>query len=57
MKKAVSKKEFITAENNMNNLLAIVTQKGGFDYLTKKESAELNRYTQIVKTFEDCIEK
>ena len=53
MRKAVSKKVFIIAENNMNDLLAIVTKKGGFDYLTKKERADLNTYTQIVKTYED----
>ena len=37
----------------MNDLLAVVTKKGGFDYLTKKESAELLKYTQIVNTYED----
>jgi len=53
MKKEISKTEFAKAEKQMNNLLAIATKKGGFDYLTKKESAELNKYTQIVKTYED----
>ena len=37
----------------MNELLAIATKKGGFDYLTKNESEELNNYTQIVKAYED----
>ncbi len=53
MKKEISKKEFSMAENKMNDLLAIVTKKGGFDYLTKKESADLNTYTKIVKAYED----
>ncbi|MEI6595343.1 MAG: helix-turn-helix domain-containing protein [Bacteroidota bacterium] len=53
MKNKLSKKEFEIAEKKMNNLLAIATKKGGFDYLTKKESAELNKYTQIVKGYED----
>lgn len=53
MKKAISKNEFSIAEKRMNDLLAIVTNKGGFDYLTKKENVELNKYTQIIKTYED----
>ena len=53
MKKEISKKEFEIAEKKMNNILAIATKKGGFNNLTKKESAELNKYTQIVKTYED----
>ena len=53
MKKELSKTEFEIAEKKMNNLLAIATKKGGFGYLTKKESAELNTYTQIVKNYED----
>lgn len=53
MKKVISKIEFAEAEKQMNDLLAIATKKGGFDNLTKKESAELNKYTQIVKTYED----
>lgn len=54
MKKEITKKEFLVAENKMNSLLAIVTKKGGFDYLTKKESAELDKYTQMVKSYEDA---
>ena len=53
MKKEISKKEFAAAEKRMNALLAIATKKGGFDYLTKKESAELNKITQTVKSYED----
>ena len=53
MKKEITKKEFETANIKMNKLLAIVTEKGGFDYLTKKESKELEKYTRIVKSYED----
>ena len=53
MKKEITKKEFEIAEKKMNDLLAIATKKGGFDYLSKKESAALNQYTQIVKMYED----
>ncbi len=53
MKKEITKKEFSIAESKMNDLLAIATKKGGFDHLTKKESADLNTYTQTVKTYED----
>ena len=53
MKKEISKKEFDAAEKKMNELLAVATQKGGFAYLTTKESASLDKYTQIVKSFED----
>jgi HTH-type transcriptional regulator/antitoxin HigA len=53
MKKELSKTEFEIAEKKMNNLLAIATKKGGFDFLTKKESADLNTYTQIVKDYEN----
>ena len=53
MKKEITKKEFETAEKKMNELLAVVTKKGGFDSLSKKESTELNKYTQLVKAYED----
>ena len=53
MKKEITKKEFKLAERKMNNLLALVTKKGGFDALTKNESAELNKWTQVVKNYED----
>ena len=54
MKKVISKKEFIAAESKMNELLKIVTKKGGFANLTSKENASLNKYTKIVKDFEDA---
>jgi hypothetical protein len=43
-----TKKQFESAENKMNELLAIAIKKGGFDMLSKKESADLEKYTQIV---------
>lgn len=52
MKKEMTKKEFELAELKMNELLTIATKKGGFENLSKKESAELHKYTQLVKTFE-----
>ena len=53
MKKEIIKKEFEIAEKRMNDLLAIVTKKGGFSHLSKKESEELKKYTQIVNAYED----
>ena len=53
MKKEITKKEFEIAEKKMNDLLAIVTKKGGFDHLSKKESEELDKHTQIVNAYED----
>ncbi len=53
MKKAVSKKEFESAEKKMNDLLAIATKKGGFKHLTKKEEAELAKYTEVVNAYEE----
>jgi len=47
-----TKKQFEAAESKMNELLAIANNKGGFDNLTKKESAGLHKYTQIVNEFE-----
>jgi HTH-type transcriptional regulator/antitoxin HigA len=47
-----TKKQFELAESKMNELLAIATNKGGFDNLTKKELSELNKYTQIVNAYE-----
>lgn len=47
-----TKKQFESAQNKMNELLALATKKGGFDMLSKKESADLEKYTQIVNSFE-----
>jgi HTH-type transcriptional regulator/antitoxin HigA len=53
MKSEISKKEFEAAEKKMNGILAIVTKKGGFDFISPKEKASLLRYTKIVKAYED----
>lgn len=53
MTKKISKTEFAIAEKQMNDLLAIVTSKGGFDFLTAKKKADLNTYTKIVRAYED----
>lgn len=54
MKQVITKKAFIEAETKMNDLLELVTKKGGFDNLTPKESKALEQYTQIVKAYEDA---
>lgn len=48
----VSKKDFETAEAKMFELLQIATQKGGFNHLTTKQKAALEKHTQIVKNYE-----
>jgi HTH-type transcriptional regulator/antitoxin HigA len=53
MKNAISKKEFEAAEKKLNDILAIATKKGGFEFLSVKEKAALAKYTGIVKTYED----
>ncbi len=50
--KNITQKDFKTAEDKMNELLAIATQKGGFDRLTKSEIQELDKNTQIVNGYE-----
>ncbi|MFN5627820.1 MAG: hypothetical protein ACK48W_00915 [Bacteroidota bacterium] len=47
-----TKKQFESAQNKMNELLGLATKKGGFDMLSKKESADLEKYTQLVNSFE-----
>jgi hypothetical protein len=54
MKNDISKKEFEIAEKRMNELLAIATNKGGFEFLSAKENSALSKYTKIVKAFEDA---
>jgi hypothetical protein len=48
-----TKKKFEIAESKMNELLAIVDKKGGFEKLTKKENEELAKQSKIVKSYED----
>ena len=50
--KLISKLEFEAAQSRMNLLLELVTKKGGFEKLTKKEADELARLTEVVHDFE-----
>ena len=52
MKNLLSKKDFLVAEKKLNNLLNTTTKKGGFEFLTLTETAELEKYTQLVKEYE-----
>jgi HTH-type transcriptional regulator/antitoxin HigA len=51
--KEVSKEEFVLAEKQMNDLLALATSKGGFEFLTQKETQDLKEFSKIVKAYED----
>ena len=53
MKSEISKKEFEIAEKKLNEILAIATKKGGFDFLSAKEKTVLAKYTKIVRSYED----
>ena len=53
MKIEISKKQFETAEKKLNEILAIATKKGGFEFLSSKEKIALAQYTKIVKLYED----
>ena len=53
MKNEITKVEFELAEKKMNELLAIATKKGGFDFLTAKENTALAKCTKTVKAYED----
>lgn len=48
-----TEKDYKAAENKMNKLLAIATEKGGFNQLTKLEKIKLDKYTQIVNRYEE----
>jgi HTH-type transcriptional regulator/antitoxin HigA len=52
MKNLLSKNDFLVAEKKLNNLLNTTTKKGGFEFLTVTETAELEKYTQLVKEYE-----
>ena len=54
MKNIISKNDFVVADKKMNKLLNTATKKGGFEFLTTVETAELEEYTQIVKEYEDA---
>ncbi len=52
MKKEITKTAFVLAESRMNEILAIVTGKAGFDKLTAAESKTLAKHTKIVERYE-----
>lgn len=54
MKNTISKNEFLVIEEKMNTFLNTVTKKGGFEFLTPQETTELEKYTQMVKEYEDA---
>jgi HTH-type transcriptional regulator/antitoxin HigA len=54
MKTTIDKKEFEVAEAKMLALLKVATEKGGFDWLSTKQTTALEKYTQIVKTYEEA---
>ena len=54
MKNTISKNEFLVIEEKMNTFLNTVTKKGRFEFLTPQETTELEKYTQIVKEYEDA---
>ena len=41
------------AENKMQSLLKLATKKGGFDFLSEKETKELKKNTLVVKNYEE----
>jgi len=51
--KSITNKEFEAAESKMFELLQIATQKGSFDHLLFKERTALDKYTKVVKAYED----
>jgi HTH-type transcriptional regulator/antitoxin HigA len=54
MKTTITKKEFETAESKMIELLNIATKKTGFEHLSSTQKVALEKYTLIVKTYEDA---
>jgi HTH-type transcriptional regulator/antitoxin HigA len=54
MKTTITKKEFEAAESKMIELLNIATKKTGFEHLSSTQKVALEKYTLIVKTYEDA---
>jgi len=54
MKTTITKKEFEAAEVKMIELLNIATKKTGFEHLSATQKVALEKYTLIVKTYEDA---
>lgn len=53
MRNKIINKDFEEAEKRLQEILNIVTQRGGFQFLTPEEVQELNNVTRIVKFYED----
>jgi hypothetical protein len=53
MKKTTNKGALEFAQKKLDELLAMVTNKGGFDKLNSNEQKELNEFTRLVKSYED----
>jgi len=52
MNKAITKKEFETADRGMKKILASATKKGGFSKLTSAKTNVLTKNTKVVETYE-----
>jgi hypothetical protein len=52
MNKKIAQQAFEKAAQKVNDLLIIANKKGGFDQLTKEETTELNKCTQLIKAFD-----
>ncbi len=48
----ITKENYALAEERMHALIAIASKKGGFNHLSKAESANLTKYTELVKQYE-----
>lgn len=55
MNKKIAQKTFEAAKQKMNELLRVAFKKGGFDQLTKEETTELNKCTQVIKAFDAIL--
>lgn len=53
MNNSITASEYTYAERKMQNILKLVTKKGGFDFLSTKETIELKNYTSVVKKYEE----
>lgn len=56
MNKTSNKGAFEFAQKKLDELLAMVTNKGGFDKLNSTEQKELNEFTRLVKSYEDTYQ-
>lgn len=56
MKKTTNKGALEFANKKLDELLTMVTNKGGFDKLNSNEQKELNEFTRLVKSYEDTYQ-